>query len=97
MSEDTDWWWIDYMEGELDPTTLPDVEFLLEKSSSDRKNFESWQLLKSWVKEVDESSPAGELWSDSELSELKAKTLRAVHPSKVQSSRESGEVSLRVF
>jgi len=95
MNEDTDWWWIDYMEGELEPTTLPDIEFLLEKSPADRQNFESWQLLKSWVKEVDEASPSECLWSEAELSQLKLKTMSSL-PSKSKGACQSSEVSLRV-
>lgn len=69
------WWWIDYMEGELDPTTHPDIEFLLEKSPVDREEFESWRTLKTWVKEVD---PAGHevSWSAGQLSDLKEKILK---------------------
>lgn len=70
-----DWWWIDYIEGELDPTTHPDVEFLLEKSKADREEFESWRQLKAWVKEVDPVKKGKPEWSADELAVLKAKTL----------------------
>lgn len=67
-----DWWWIDYMEGELDAATHPDIEFLLEKSKTDREEFESWRLLKSWVKEVDPVKKDKAEWSERELKSLKA-------------------------
>lgn len=75
--KDENWWWIDYIEGELDPTTHPDIEFLLEKSLDDREEFESWRLLKTWIKEVD---PVGkeEKWSQAELLKLKENTLKKI-------------------
>ncbi|HAG90331.1 MAG TPA: hypothetical protein DCL41_00575 [Bdellovibrionales bacterium] len=94
MNEDVDWWWIDYLEGELDPTTEPDIEFLLEKSATDQKNFESWKLLKTWVKEVD---PAKETqWASQELGTMKSEILKTLTSSS-QGLSESSHVTTRVF
>jgi hypothetical protein len=92
--KETDWWWIDYMEDELDPTTEPDLAYLLENSQTDRDEFESWRLLKSWVKEVDPAKSKEELWSADQLSELKKKTLKALESDRVS---ESTKVSVRLF
>lgn len=88
-----DWWWIDYIEGELEPTTVPDVEFLLDKSKSDREEHETWCLLKSWVKEVD---PIGkkEIWSKSDLAELKDEVMKGLGS---QVDAQSLQVGTRVL
>lgn len=88
-----DWWWIDYIEGELEPTTLPDVEFLLDKSKSDREEHETWRLLKSWVKEVD---PIGkkEVWSKEDLKRLRGETLKALDS---QTEGQGFQVGTRSF
>lgn len=48
-----DWWWIDFLECELDASLEKDIELLLEKSQEDRDNFETFRLLRAWVKESD--------------------------------------------
>ncbi len=74
---ESNWWWVDYMEGELDPTTHPDIEFLLEKSADDREEFESWRTLRAWVKDVDPAQNK-ELWSSAELNVLKDDILKSI-------------------
>lgn len=88
--KEENWWWIDYMEGELDPTTHPDIEFLLEKSPADREEFESWRTLKSWVREVDPIKEAQ--WSESDLSNLKEKILKAAD---LEGSAQGLEIQIR--
>ena len=50
---DTDWWWIDYLENELELSLERDLEMLLQHSQEDRDSFENFRLLKQWVKESD--------------------------------------------
>ncbi len=52
-NKDTEWWWIDYLENELDASLEADLEMLLEHSQEDRDSFENFRLLKQWVKESD--------------------------------------------
>lgn len=51
-SED-EWWWIDFLENELDPMLDKDLQTLLDHSASDRDTFESFRLLKYWLKDSD--------------------------------------------
>jgi hypothetical protein len=46
-------WWIDYLENELEPSLLCDLEALLEHSSEDRDSFESFRVLRAWVRDSD--------------------------------------------
>jgi hypothetical protein len=89
--KNSDWWWIDYMENELDPTTHPDIEFLLEKSPADREEFEAWRLLKSWVREVDPVKKETVSWETKELEKLREKTLRAL------ADEETCQIGVRSF
>lgn len=52
-NKDTEWWWIDYLENELDSALETDLEMLLEHSQEDRDSFENFRLLKQWVRESD--------------------------------------------
>jgi hypothetical protein len=52
-NKDTEWWWIDYLENELDPSLEMDLELLLNHSQEDRDSFENFRLLKQWVRESD--------------------------------------------
>lgn len=53
VTKSEDWWWIDFIENELDPILDKDLELLLEHSSEDRETFESFRLLKHWLKNSD--------------------------------------------
>lgn len=48
-----EWWWIDYLEDELDSALEKDLELLLEHSQEDRDSFENFRLLKQWLSESD--------------------------------------------
>lgn len=76
MKDESNWWWIDFMEGELDPSTHPDIEFLLEKSPEDREEYESWRLLRTWIKEVDVTSEIN--WSKSDLEDNRQRILKGL-------------------
>lgn len=56
-TNETEWWWIDYLEDEFDPALEKDLELLLEHSQEDRDAFENFRMLKQWIRECD---PAGE-------------------------------------
>jgi hypothetical protein len=51
--KETEWWWIDYLENELDSSLEADLELLLQHSQEDRDSFENFRLLKQWVRESD--------------------------------------------
>jgi hypothetical protein len=51
--KETEWWWIDYLENELDSSLERDLELLLEHSQEDRDSFENFRLLRQWVRESD--------------------------------------------
>jgi hypothetical protein len=51
--KETEWWWIDYLENELDSSLEADLEMLLQHSQEDRDSFENFRLLKQWVRESD--------------------------------------------
>jgi hypothetical protein len=53
ISSEEDWWWIDFLENELDPMLDKDLQMLLENSSEDRQSFETFRLLKQWLSESD--------------------------------------------
>ena len=47
------WWWIDYLENELEPGLERDLQLLLEHSQEDRDSFNNFCLLRQWVRESD--------------------------------------------
>lgn len=51
--KETEWWWIDYLENELDIVLEKDLELLLQHSQEDRDSFENFRLLKEWIRESD--------------------------------------------
>lgn len=77
--KDTEWWWIDYLENEMDPTLEKDLEMLLENSQEDRDSFENFRLLREWV---NESDPARDLDIDARLDRLRAKVMQTVSKEK---------------
>lgn len=51
--KETEWWWIDYLENELDAALEKDLATLLHHSQEDRDSFENFRLLRQWIKESD--------------------------------------------
>lgn len=47
-------WWLEFLEGETEPSMKNDLEVLLKNSSADREILESWQKLKIAIKSSDE-------------------------------------------
>lgn len=71
----TAWWWIDFLEDELDPALNRDLELLLEHSEEDRTCFENFRLLKQWARESD---PAGDYDVDARLDRMRTGVMEAV-------------------
>lgn len=51
--KETDWWWVDYLENEMDPSLEKDLEELLKCSASDRAAFDKISLVRRWLSESD--------------------------------------------
>lgn len=82
LKKETEWWWIDYLENELDATLEKDLELLLEHSQEDRDSFENFRLLKQWVRESD---PAAEYDIEAAATRTHTKIMGAVN--RLQSHR----------
>lgn len=78
MSEDDDsnldseWWWIDYLEDEMDPKLESDLRTLLQHSQEDRDSFERFRLLRAWLRDSD---PIGEWPLDERIARLHGKVM----------------------
>lgn len=73
--ETTAWWWIDYLEDELEAGLNRDLELLLEHSEEDRTCFENFRLLKQWTRESD---PAEDFAVEARLDRLRVGIMDAV-------------------
>ena len=49
----TEWWWIDYLEDEMDQGLEKDLELLLHHSQEDRESFERFRILREWLRSAD--------------------------------------------
>ncbi len=47
-------WWLEFLEGETDPSLKADLEVLLKSSSADRALLERWKRAKAWVGSTDD-------------------------------------------
>ncbi len=59
--KENEWWWIDYLEDEFDPSLNQDLEKLLGCSQEDRDVFESFRALRQWLRRSDPASSLLEL------------------------------------
>ena len=78
MSEtekDLAWWWIDYLENEMDPGLDQDLEFLLNHCEEDRLSFEHFRLLREWLRDSD---PIRDWPIDERLTRLRCKVMREI-------------------
>jgi hypothetical protein len=73
--KETEWWWIDYLENELDSSLEADLEMLLQHSQEDRDSFENFRLLKQWVRESD---PVLNWPIEARLERARAKIMNAI-------------------
>lgn len=48
-----EWWWIDYLEDEVEPDWRKDLEQVLQNSSHAQKTLETFKALKAWVKSTE--------------------------------------------
>ncbi len=48
-----DWWWIDYLENEMDPSLELELQGLLASSQEDRDAFEGYRIIREWLKSSD--------------------------------------------
>ena len=75
IGQSDDSWWIDFLENELDPLLDKDLAMLLEHSAEDRDAFESFRLVKQWVKESD---PIGNWPVEGRLERMRSRIMAAV-------------------
>lgn len=78
MSEDEQslaWWWIDYLENEMDPGVEKDLEFLLESCEEDRSTFEYFRLIREWLRFSD---PIGDWPIEERLTRVRCKVMREI-------------------
>lgn len=74
-SSEEEWWWIDFLENELDPMLDKDLEMLLEHSGEDRQAFETFRLLKQWLRESD---PIGDWPVEERLPRMRSRVMDVV-------------------
>lgn len=53
VNRDTEWWWIDYLENEMEVGLEKDLQLLLQHSQEDRDSFERFRILKEWLRDSD--------------------------------------------
>jgi hypothetical protein len=71
----TEWWWIEYLENEMDPGMEKDLELLLEHSEEDRTSFEHIRLLRAWLGSCD---PVKDWPLDDRLTRMRRKVMREI-------------------
>lgn len=88
--KETDWWWIDYLEGEMDAQIEADLLVLLDHSEKDREAFDNFRLIREWVRDSD---PARTLeWSAVELNHGRRRIMSQIQRS---DARESSDEILK--
>ena len=80
-TKESEWWWIDYLENELDSSLERDLELLLENSQEDRDSFENFRLLKQWVRESD---PVAQMPLEDRLVRLRSNVMGAIEPLEIE-------------
>ena len=70
-----EWWWIDYLENELNHAMDADLLTLLENSEDDRVSFEQMRLLKQWVAESD---PVADWPIEERLARMRRNVMQAI-------------------
>ncbi len=96
MSSEEEWWWIDFLENELDPMLDKDLQLLLEHSGEDRQTFESFRLLKQWLSESD---PIKDWPVEDRLARMRSRVMnvveREIKPVAASLARRESEAELR--
>jgi hypothetical protein len=77
MSTDVleDSWWVDYLENEMDPSLEKDLQLLLQNSQEDRDAFESYRLLREWLKASD---PIGDWPLEARLKNIRQNVMEGI-------------------
>lgn len=88
-SRETEWWWIDYLEDEMDPALDQDLETLLEYSPEDRKVFEKFRLIKKWLKESD---PVAHWPIEDRLNNMRHRVMQAIEAQEKKEAQLLAEV-----
>lgn len=83
LSKDTEWWWIDYLENELEPVLERDLGLLLEVSEEDRDSFENFRLLKQWVRESD---PVGDWPVEERCARMRKNVMNAIEAEEMETA-----------
>lgn len=82
MSEwELDWWWIDVIEDEVEELEKQEARWLLEKSESSSRRYESWRSLRKKIKKSDAALKLQ--WEGKYFDDLKDKimdSIEAQHP-----------------
>ena len=87
----TEWWWIEYLENEMDPGIEKDLELLLQHSEEDRTSFEHIRLLREWLGTCD---PVRDWPLDDRLTRMRRKVMGAIEKDNTYLKEETK--SLRV-
>ena len=84
-SESVDWWWIDYLENEMDQALEKDLELLLECSQEDRDSFEHFRLLTEWLRDSD---PAKEFPIEEKLHPMRKRVMSMISGLEIENPQE---------
>ena len=90
MSRDA--WWVEYMEGEMDPSLKEDLEFLLKKSKAYRLKLDEMQTFRQWVKLAD---PVESLWLEERMSKLHKSIMTEVEKIEKTEKKNKGKKKSR--
>ncbi|MGZ3722947.1 MAG: hypothetical protein ACXVA9_08465 [Bdellovibrionales bacterium] len=71
----TEWWWVEYLENEMDPVIEKDLELLLQHSEEDRVSFEHIRLVREWLGSCD---PIKDWPLEDRLTRMRRKVMRAI-------------------
>ena len=84
--EATEWWWIDYLENEMELHMERDLELLLQHSAEDRAAFEHFRVLREWLRGSD---PVGNWPVEERVKRVEANVMEAIGPLEAPGSRYS--------
>ncbi len=77
--KDIEAWWIDFMEGEVDPKIRKDMQTLLKNSRADQFLLKEYLWLREWIKATDQKTE----WSESRQKGLHDRIVKGVEWKKV--------------
>ncbi len=83
----TDWWWIDYLENEMDLGLEKDLELLLQCSQEDRDSFEQFRLVREWVRAAEPAVSSAKF--DESLKRMRQGVMHALDKLGVPGNRPS--------